>query len=213
MGSIADRLKALPVSDSSVSYWQAESQDSPLHDHGKEEALPSASSAVDVVIIGSGMSGAVAAYELQRKAPDLSIVMLEARQACSGATGRNGGHCRPDSFLGFNRYSAIVGKEQAHQVLLNEWNTFNYTREIVKREEIQNCDWWEGLTMSVYLNEASMKEAQQSYNAYKEYTSLRPGVEFIEDTKRAQKVRNFLPSNEAVVAQEEAHIKASAPYR
>lgn len=26
----------------------------------------------------------------------LRIVMLEAREVCSGATGRNGGHCKPD---------------------------------------------------------------------------------------------------------------------
>lgn len=44
----------------------------------------------DVVIVGSGISGASIAFNLLEKDPNLKVVMLEARQACSGATGRNG---------------------------------------------------------------------------------------------------------------------------
>ncbi|THU83290.1 hypothetical protein K435DRAFT_570043, partial [Dendrothele bispora CBS 962.96] len=53
----------------------------------------------DAVIIGSGISGALTAYSLltSSKVPK-SVVMLEAREACSGASGRNAGHCRPDAF-------------------------------------------------------------------------------------------------------------------
>jgi glycine/D-amino acid oxidase-like deaminating enzyme len=28
------------------------------------------------------------------------VLLLEAREACDGATARNGGHCRPDSLSG-----------------------------------------------------------------------------------------------------------------
>jgi glycine/D-amino acid oxidase-like deaminating enzyme len=46
---------------------------------------------VDIVIIGSGLTGALIAYHLlSRPGPQLSILMLEARTAASGATGRNG---------------------------------------------------------------------------------------------------------------------------
>ena len=50
----------------------------------------------DIVIIGSGITGAsVARYFAEdARAKDLKIVMLEAREACWGATGRNGGHCQ-----------------------------------------------------------------------------------------------------------------------
>lgn len=187
MGSTSTRLDALPVSNPSTSYWQANAKDSPIHDHGKDDLLPSPNTKIDVVIIGSGISGAVAAYELQKQAPHLSIVMLEARQACSGATGRNGGHCRPDSFLGFEGYSAIVGKEQAHQVLLNEWDTYSYIRDTIGKEKIQ-CDWWEGTTLSVCLNEKSMQKAKRNYESYKANTSLRPGVLFVDDASEARKV-------------------------
>jgi glycine/D-amino acid oxidase-like deaminating enzyme len=46
---------------------------------------------VDIVIIGSGLTGALIAYNLlSRPGPKPSILMLEARTAASGATGRNG---------------------------------------------------------------------------------------------------------------------------
>jgi hypothetical protein len=45
---------------------------------------------VDVVIIGSGITGASIAYNLLAQQPELSIVLLEAREAASGASGRNG---------------------------------------------------------------------------------------------------------------------------
>lgn len=45
----------------------------------------------DIVIIGAGYAGASVAYHLVEDNPSPpSIMILEARQACSGATGRNG---------------------------------------------------------------------------------------------------------------------------
>lgn len=47
-------------------------------------------SEADVVIVGSGITGASAARFLaeDERARDLSVVMLDAREACWGATGR-----------------------------------------------------------------------------------------------------------------------------
>jgi len=41
-----------------------------------------------VVIIGSGVTGAFAARDLSLQADKKRVVMLEAREACWGATGR-----------------------------------------------------------------------------------------------------------------------------
>lgn len=76
----------LPQDDPTQSYWQ----DPPdkIADLKSTEELPEQA---DIVIIGSGISGAAIAWNLlQDGNPSPSIVMLEARQACSGATGRNG---------------------------------------------------------------------------------------------------------------------------
>ncbi|WP_204377515.1 FAD-dependent oxidoreductase, partial [Aquitalea magnusonii] len=45
----------------------------------------------DVAIVGAGYTGLWTAYYLKQQAPDLNIVVLEARIAGFGASGRNGG--------------------------------------------------------------------------------------------------------------------------
>lgn len=70
------------------SFWH--SQPDALDNHRSTESLPETS---DIVVIGAGFAGASTAHhclDLARGAKKPSIVVLEARQACSGATGRNG---------------------------------------------------------------------------------------------------------------------------
>jgi hypothetical protein len=85
---------SLPRTGPTTSYWQ----DPPdrIADARTTESLPPSA---DVVIIGSGITGAAVAWNLLKHIPVTdglpacqkpNIVMLEARQACSGATGRNG---------------------------------------------------------------------------------------------------------------------------
>jgi glycine/D-amino acid oxidase-like deaminating enzyme len=83
----------LPCPNSSASFWHSEPNVA-LLGHRTTPNLPSA---VDVVIVGSGITGAsIARYFAEDdRASNLSIIMLEAREACWGATGRNGGHCQP----------------------------------------------------------------------------------------------------------------------
>lgn len=70
------------------SFWR--SQPDVLDNHRSTKSLPDSS---DIVIIGSGFAGASTAYHCLDQSNDStkpSITILEARQACSGATGRNG---------------------------------------------------------------------------------------------------------------------------
>jgi glycine/D-amino acid oxidase-like deaminating enzyme len=51
---------------------------------------------------------------------------LEARQVSSGATGRNGGHCRVGWYLDFKNYLEAFGKEDALKLeVLEEENVAN----------------------------------------------------------------------------------------
>lgn len=80
--------KSFPVDNGIPSFWR--SQPDTLDNHRSTEALPETS---DIVIIGTGFAGASTAYhclDQSRNTTKPSIVILEARQACSGATGRNG---------------------------------------------------------------------------------------------------------------------------
>lgn len=76
----------LPRPDPVRSYWWPEPLDS-IADRRTTLNLPEHA---DVVILGSGVSGSTTAYNLLSTDGGLKVVMLEARQAASGASGRNG---------------------------------------------------------------------------------------------------------------------------
>lgn len=77
----------LPVNNATVPYWRTELH--ALDEHRTTEELPTE---CDIAIIGAGMTGVSTAYHISKLAGDKtpSVVILEARQLCSGATGRNG---------------------------------------------------------------------------------------------------------------------------
>lgn len=93
---------SLPRDSPTTSYWQ----DPPDGSVADLRSTPELPSAADTVIIGSGITGAAVAWGLlggdeddgadggndgsSASSDSKDIVMLEARQACSGATGRNG---------------------------------------------------------------------------------------------------------------------------
>ncbi|KAI5362567.1 Putative FAD dependent oxidoreductase, FAD/NAD(P)-binding domain superfamily [Septoria linicola] len=88
----------LPSVESSKSFWHSEPSSLLLGHRSTRDLPPTA----DVVVIGSGITGTSIAYHLlndgDSNAKKPNVVMLEAREACWGATGRNGGHCQPIFF-------------------------------------------------------------------------------------------------------------------
>jgi ribulose 1,5-bisphosphate synthetase/thiazole synthase len=71
----------------------------------------------DIVIIGAGFAGvATACHLLKGSSGNFSVTILEARGACSGATGRNGGHIRPDLFGHIPTYIARSGVEAEAEI-------------------------------------------------------------------------------------------------
>lgn len=83
----------LPREVPTLSYWQVPPDG--ISDLRSTARLPRDA---DIVIIGSGISGATIAYNLLPELPDKRIVVLEARQAASGASGRNGRFGRSTAF-------------------------------------------------------------------------------------------------------------------
>jgi hypothetical protein len=78
-----------PVPNGTEPFWRTQLDH--LDSHRTTEALPATA---DIVVIGAGYAGASTVYHLQEMSKTSptkpSIVILEAREACSGATGRNG---------------------------------------------------------------------------------------------------------------------------
>lgn len=89
----------LPRDNPTQSYWQLEPDE--IADLRSTDALPDKA---DTVIIGSGITGAAVAFNLLSNGAR-DIVMLEARQASSGATGRNG---TSSSLLFFPPFSSCL---------------------------------------------------------------------------------------------------------
>ena len=78
-----------PVANSTLPFWRTE-----LHELDSHRSTPKLPSEVDILIIGAGFAGVSTAYHLLDDNPSPpSIAILEAREACSGATGRNGIFC------------------------------------------------------------------------------------------------------------------------
>jgi len=114
--SVPEHLQSiLPAPNPTQPFWL--DIDDPEYDLAKAGAAGSLNTDADICIIGSGSSGISAAYHLSRLlkgAPSkTSIVMLEGRDFCSGATGRNGGHLTPISFSGFSSIADSYGTEDA----------------------------------------------------------------------------------------------------
>lgn len=76
---------------------------------------PALADEVDVIIIGSGVTGCGAAHALLHHpdAAGLRITVLEARETCSGATGRNGGHICSNILESFAHHMNAHGLEAA----------------------------------------------------------------------------------------------------
>ena len=117
-------IAGLPSENPSTSYW--------LHDPSPvllgHRSTPELPAEADVVVIGSGITGSFAADKLVGSGDGGSVLLLEAREACFGATGRNGGHCQPMIY-----YSApdVAGFELA---------TFHFLERFVAKNNI-DCDW------------------------------------------------------------------------
>ncbi|KAM0329245.1 hypothetical protein ACHAQA_004547 [Verticillium albo-atrum] len=104
----------LPSPDPTVSSWQE-----PRHSRVAKAQSHFLPHETDIVIIGSGVTGCGAAHTLLNHphASNLSLTMLEARDAVSGATGRNGGHLVSDAAEMISSLVAQYGKEEAIKVV------------------------------------------------------------------------------------------------
>ncbi|KAJ6505897.1 nucleotide-binding domain-containing protein [Mycena vitilis] len=133
--ALSERLSrdpGLPGRNPSRSYWC--SPPSPL-DRFTGAPLPEYA---DVVIMGSGIASTAIARTLldsqssSEKGSTLRVVMLEARDVCSGATGRNGGHVSPNTYQDYAELEAKYGERTAQAIIRFQENLLSesQTREV-----------------------------------------------------------------------------------
>ncbi|EPQ56210.1 DAO-domain-containing protein [Gloeophyllum trabeum ATCC 11539] len=158
----------LPVANSTKSFWIDSPNANPLATEGSGGTL---TTDADVCIIGSGMTGVSTAHHLSEllersSAPPLKAVIFEARDFCSGATGRNGGHLTPRAFLEFTTYAELYGEEEAMKSLTVEHHTASGIVDIIESHNLTvDLDLVEGGHITLFFTEESEREARMDYAA------------------------------------------------
>ncbi|KAH8885263.1 FAD dependent oxidoreductase [Thozetella sp. PMI_491] len=146
----------IPVPNSTRSFWRTQ-----LHkfdDHRSTPALPEES---DIVIIGAGFAGAALAhYIYEDNASPPSVVILEAREACSGATAR--GHLKPDVYFNVPKYIKKYGVRAAVDVANFEASQVHAVKELVEKEKI-DCEFTLTRACDATLDPALAAETEQAF--------------------------------------------------
>lgn len=118
------RDPGLPVTGSTASAWQKPLDKSLLNTID----LPRQR---DVVIIGSGITGCSVAWHLLHSSESLKVIVVDAREICSGATGRNGGRINCTAVQDFDKYSKLFGREAAARIVRFELAQYQSIKEVV----------------------------------------------------------------------------------
>ncbi|KAI1191380.1 FAD dependent oxidoreductase [Nemania serpens] len=145
-----------PVPHATVPFWRTE-----LHKLDSHRSTPDLPDKQDIIIIGAGFAGATLAYYLTKDAtaPKPSITVLEAREACSGATGRNGGQLRPDIFNGAASRMKEHGLEVANEVACFELENAENLADLIKTECI-DCDYTPVVSGTAFVDETEAADTK-----------------------------------------------------
>ncbi|POS83343.1 hypothetical protein EPUL_005732, partial [Erysiphe pulchra] len=161
--SITSSNDILPCKESLQTFWRSELH--PLDSHRSTEEIPKS---CDVLIIGAGYAGASTAYhllcndEVPKMSPKPSVLLLEARQACSGATARNGGHLRPSIFGRLPRYLKLYGIDEVLELVDFETDQVEAIAALVEKEKI-DCDFTRTKSANTYVTPDDAMMAKKAY--------------------------------------------------
>ncbi|KAI0344212.1 FAD dependent oxidoreductase [Trametopsis cervina] len=164
LDTLSKRLKTspgLPVPNPTLPFWTIPK--STISSEGKQ--LPKHA---DVVIIGSGITGASVAYYTLLRNSGLKVVVLEAREVCSGATGRNGGHINPPLSQDWEETKKQYGEDGAKTLIrfrlahIRELQAIASAEDILKQSQVRTTE-----HLEVYYTQDAFDEAVRDLNAWK----------------------------------------------
>lgn len=182
----------LPNASPTISYWQDPPSD--IANLRTTNVLPDK---VDVVIIGSGISGSSIAYHLLSQHKDKNVVMLEARQACSGATGRNGGHTKAASYRSFIDHERELGLPEAVKIAQMEYANIRDTHAFAREHGI-DCASTECDTVDIIFSEQQRDLSNRAVRRMKQAMGDDPAAVYqqwnSEETERKFLIPNALGS-------------------
>lgn len=161
----------LPVANSSTPYW---TQDPPYPELVKHQSakLPSQ---VDVAIIGSGISGAAVAHSLLVLGAKNSsagnkfnnVVVLEARDICSGATARNGGHIKASAYDVYPRFAKTMPRDRAVALTRFQLQHLDVLVDLCKARGIDAAEARQVETVDLFLDKTAFEKAVRNVDETK----------------------------------------------
>lgn len=181
-------MSSYPHPNPTKSYWIEEGPNA-LKNHRTTDSLPKE---CEIVIVGSGYSGTAVAsnlllnHEADGKYKD--IVMLEARDVCSGATGRNGGHIRSFYHGSHSKYVRKYGEEVAASLVMYEHNELYHVEKIIKEYNI-DCNFDPRTSCQTFDDPATYKSGLDNFYAFQNNKHIP------QDVKDMVKI-HFLPESD-----------------
>jgi hypothetical protein len=158
----------LPGSNPTISFWE---QDPPRSNlvNIQSPVLPAEA---EIVIIGSGITGAAIAKTIleervggqARKGIEegRKIVILEAREICSGATGRNGGQIKVVPYDAYVRIKKRLGSKAAKNIVEFQMRHLQHLLDVARDEGWEDAECRKVETVDVFFHEGSWMKARKS---------------------------------------------------
>lgn len=146
----------LPLPNPTISYWQ--DPPSRLSNHRTTPELPGT---VDTLIIGSGITGTTLAFNILNRPSPPTVLLLEARTACSGATGRNGGHTKCVAYREILDNIKDLGEEEAAKIARFGYNCMRNVHAFAREHSIE-CDSWQGDTVDIIYDWGQWNKARNA---------------------------------------------------
>lgn len=184
-----DANPGIPVSNPTTSFWL---RDPPFPDlvDKRSKTLPGSA---DVVIIGSGITGASVARVILSECAAMGInrrvVMVEARQTCSGATGRNGGHIKCSPHQAFCESKKRFGSERARALVDFQVSHLPILVDLAKEENWDQAEARELETLDVFYDEEAWTEHQQMVEEFRQGMPEEAKDTFVWDRDAAREVK------------------------
>lgn len=151
-------MSKIPVPKPTKSFWQT-AEDPAFGNLVSTTTLPSET---DILIVGSGYAGASTAYYLYKNGFQGSLVMLEARNLCSGASARNGGHLKPDLYMAHESFAERYGEDVAVDIANFEYDHLAEFKKVVESEKI-DCDFVLTRSCDVHLSKEVADVAERNF--------------------------------------------------
>ena len=153
----------LPVKNHTTPFWRTQP-----HEVDRLQTTAELPRESDIVIIGAGYAGTTLAYHLLkgsgikpgRQRPYITI--LEAREICSGATGRNGGHLRPDIYGTIPTHVERHGVEAAAELASFEQSHIKAFKDLLAEEGDLDCDFNITRNVGVFIDEGQCRRMKET---------------------------------------------------